>query len=112
MTNPSARAAREGKTIGLMVALYCHGKHGSDGLCQDCEELLSYSIKRLEACPLQADKPTCLRCQIHCYKPAMRDKVREVMVYSGPRMLFRHPLLALQHLSDERRGPQSRPARI
>ena len=96
----------------MMVTIYCHGKHGNNGLCPDCEELLAYSVKRLEACPFQADKPTCLKCQIHCYKPAMRDRVKEVMVYSGPRMLFRHPLLALQHLSDERKRPQSRPALV
>jgi hypothetical protein len=30
----------------------------------------------------------------------MREKVRGVMRYSGPRMTFRHPVLALFHFID------------
>ncbi|MGO8703467.1 MAG: nitrous oxide-stimulated promoter family protein [Candidatus Brocadiia bacterium] len=30
-------------------------------------------------------------------QPARRKQMREVMRYSGPRMLFRHPLSALRH---------------
>jgi hypothetical protein len=33
----------------------------------------------------------------------MRERVREVMRYSGPRMLTRHPVLAVAHLVDGRR---------
>ena len=33
----------------------------------------------------------------------MREEVREVMRHSGPRMLRRHPLLAVAHLLDGRR---------
>ncbi len=28
----------------------------------------------------------------------MRQKMRQVMRYAGPRMLFYHPLIALRHL--------------
>jgi hypothetical protein len=37
---------------------------------------------------------------MHCYKPAMREKIKDVMRYSGPRMSYRHPLLALFHFFD------------
>jgi hypothetical protein len=37
---------------------------------------------------------------IHCYKPAMREKIKNVMRYSGPRVTFRHPILALFHVID------------
>jgi len=30
----------------------------------------------------------------------MRERIRAVMRYAGPRMLWRHPLLALLHLAD------------
>ncbi|MCK5227056.1 MAG: nitrous oxide-stimulated promoter family protein, partial [Desulfobulbaceae bacterium] len=43
---------------------------------------------------------TCGNCPIHCYKPKMRKKVREVMRYAGPRMIWRHPFLALCHTID------------
>jgi len=40
---------------------------------------------------------------VHCYKPAMRENIRAVMRYSGPRMISHHPLMAIQHLIDKRR---------
>jgi hypothetical protein len=30
----------------------------------------------------------------------MREKIRAVMKYAGPRMMVRHPLLAVGHLVD------------
>ncbi|MFW2365981.1 MAG: nitrous oxide-stimulated promoter family protein, partial [Desulforhopalus sp.] len=51
----------------------------------------------------QQDKPTCGNCTIHCYKQDMRDKVRKVMRYSGPKMIRFHPLLAFFHLLDSRK---------
>lgn len=93
-----------------MIALYCRDRHepepsGSSGLCPDCSELLDYATTRLRDCRYGADKPTCAKCTTHCYRPLMRERVREVMRYSGPRMLRRHPLLALAHLADGRKTP-------
>lgn len=87
----------EFKTIKTMVWLYCSKRHG-EPLCLDCEELLEYARLRIEKCPFGAEKPTCENCTVHCYKPAMRERVKEVMRFSGPRMLTRHPVLALRHL--------------
>jgi hypothetical protein len=70
----------------------------------ECEELLDYALHRLEACPFRAHKSVCAACPIHCYRPAMREKIRAVMRYAGPRMLFRHPLLAMGHLIDRLRS--------
>ena len=94
-----------------MVALYCRDKHGTKGgpkggLCEDCSVLLAYARRRLERCPFATDKPTCAHCATHCYKPAMREQVREVMRYAGPRMVREHPLLAAAHLIDGRRKPR------
>lgn len=47
---------------------------------------------------IQKEKPICARCPIHCYKPVMRERIREMMRYAGPRMLRRHPILAIRHL--------------
>ena len=44
-----------------------------------------------------------MKCPTHCYKPEMRERVRAVMRYSGPRMLREHPVLAIAHLADGRR---------
>jgi hypothetical protein len=101
----SARVRRERKTIAAMIHLYCHKRHGRQyELCDQCGELHDYAMKRLDHCPFVADKPTCARCPVHCYKPEMREKVRGVMRFAGPRMTFRHPVLAVRHLADGRRG--------
>ena len=103
------RLARERRTVEAMIRLYCHGKHGkSEGLCEDCAELLAYAEARLAACPYGEVKPTCVRCPVHCYKPAMREQIRAVMRYAGPRMLWHHPLLAVLHLLDGLRRDRSR----
>jgi hypothetical protein len=30
----------------------------------------------------------------------MREKIKEVMRYAGPRLIYRHPILAIRHLLD------------
>ncbi len=41
----------------------------------------------------------------------MREKIRRVMRYAGPRMLLRHPVMALLHMVDGLRKEPSRPLR-
>ncbi|NQV31992.1 MAG: nitrous oxide-stimulated promoter family protein [Phycisphaeraceae bacterium] len=94
------RIQREQRTVAAMIRLYCRDHHGTGALCTDCDALLVYAMKRLEACPFGALKPTCSKCHIHCYKPRMREKVTTVMRYAGPRMIRHHPLMALRHLWD------------
>jgi hypothetical protein len=89
---------RETKTIRLMIELFCKKRHGEESTCTACRELADYAVKRIEKCPFGKDKPTCADCTIHCFKPGRRDLIRQVMRYAGPRMTFRHPLLALDHL--------------
>lgn len=109
MSPDPPRIAREKKTIAAMVGLYCRKKHGThDGLCEDCSELLDYATCRLDRCPFGPQKTTCAKCPIHCYKPQMRERVKTVMAFAGPRMLLRHPILAVRHLLDGRREGESR----
>jgi hypothetical protein len=104
MTKEHPRIRREKKTIESMIALYCRKQHGGNRrLCPECQELSEYAMQRLQKCPFQERKPTCAKCPVHCYKPAMREKIRCVMRYSGPRMIYTHPVLAIAHLVDGRR---------
>jgi len=103
------RMEREAQTVEAMIGLYCRGVHGNAAdLCAVCAELRDYARQCLQECPFQADKTTCARCPIHCYKPQMREQIRAVMRYAGPRMLLRHPILAVRHLAD---GLRKEPAR-
>ena len=96
------RLERERHTIRVMIGVYCRGNHGGKGeLCADCRALQDYAMQRIDLCPFHQDKPTCAKCPIHCYKPHLRQQVRLVMRYAGPRMLFVHPLLTIQHYMDE-----------
>ena len=108
------RLAREVATMAAMLRLYCHDHHGRaaavPGLCPDCAELQDYARKRLALCVYGPDKPTCVNCPIHCYGRRQREAMREVMRYAGPRMLWRHPVLAMAHLIDGRRPAPPRPA--
>ena len=95
------RFDRERQTLKAMVALYCRGQHKPrEALCADCAALQAYALARLERCTFGADKPKCAACPIHCYNSAMREAIRGVMRYAGPRMLVRHPVLALGHAMD------------
>ncbi len=67
-------------------------------LCPDCEELLRYAHARLDHCPFGERKSSCKKCTVHCYKPAMRERMRLVMRFSGPRMLLYAPWAAIRHL--------------
>jgi hypothetical protein len=97
----SPRIAREKKTIGAMVQIYCQAHHRTEGqLCPSCQELFDYALCRLDRCPFGAGKPACKACPIHCYQPAKRAAAKEVMRYAGPRMILRHPILAVLHQLD------------
>ena len=97
----NSRAARGHKTIVAMINLYCHDQHGTEEqLCSDCQGLLDYAHERLDKCPFGEDKPTCAKCTVHCYQSEMRERVSAVMRYTGPRMMRRHPILAMHHLLD------------
>jgi hypothetical protein len=89
----------EEKTVSLMVELYCRKNHGRDGiLCSTCKSLLEYALHKLATCPLQPNKPVCSNCKIHCYIPEQRDHIRKVMRFSGPRMMFRHPVIGMNYM--------------
>lgn len=113
------RLAREWKTVQAMIDIFCREQHAPPGglpphgspqcgLCPQCVELSTYARQRLEKCPFGDDKPACAKCPVHCYKPALREQMKVVMRYAGPRMLRRHPILAVRHLLDERRPAQLR----
>lgn len=84
-----------------MIGMYCRGRHsGSLGPCEDCDALLSYARLKIDRCVFHDHKPVCNECRVHCYSSGMRDRIRNVMRFSGPRMLLAHPVLGFLHLVD------------
>jgi len=101
---------RERDTVAKMITLYCREHHNTERgqLCDNCQTLLDYATQRIERCPFGAQKPTCARCTVHCYRVERRKEIQQVMRHSGPRMLFHHPFLAILHLLDGLRTPPGR----
>ena len=99
------RLQRERDTVKIMIEMYCKAHHGSEnGLCDECSGLMDYVDDRIVNCPFENDKPTCDTCTVHCYKTDKREKIREIMRFSGPRMTYRHPVMAVVHIIDRKRG--------
>ncbi|MHA2390727.1 MAG: nitrous oxide-stimulated promoter family protein [Promethearchaeota archaeon] len=99
MSISDGRLKKERKTILTMINMYCKNFHNLNYvMCQECSELFEYAEIRLNSCRFGEDKPTCEKCPIHCYKPEMREKVRTIMRYSGPRMIYKHPVMGFRHL--------------
>jgi len=95
---------REKRTVSLMIRLYCNKKHGTKKiLCPECASLQSYAVMRSNKCPFMETKTFCSNCRVHCYNAEMREKIREVMRFSGPRMLLRHPVMAVQHVIETKK---------
>jgi hypothetical protein len=91
--------AKEKKIVKLMIQIYSEG-HDKKPLNenQKMQELLDYAYFRLDKCPFKDNKKFCSKCKVHCYKPEMRQQIKNVMRYAGPRMLFKHPILLFKHM--------------
>lgn len=97
----AGRMQREAATVEVMIHHYCRIEHNRNSeLCEECSNLLSYSKQRLANCPFREGKTTCGKCQVHCYKPVMREKIRQVMRTIGPGMVLTNPIMALRHAID------------
>ena len=104
MSAVETKRQREKKTVALMIKLYCRKKHGTKNeLCPDCKALSEYAAMRSDKCPFMESKTFCSNCKVHCYKPDMREKIREVMRFSGPRMILYHPIMAVRHVIESKK---------
>lgn len=102
--NQADKREQEKETVSLMIKIYCNKKHHTKGeLCEACSELNTYARMRSDMCPFMETKTFCSNCKVHCYKPQMREKIREVMKFSGPRMIFHHPVTAIRHVIENRK---------
>ena len=97
---------RTGRTTDTNQAGRTGARHTTRGLCPECAALLDYALRRLDSCRFGDGKPSCRKCPVHCYRADMRERIRTVMRWAGPRMIFRHPMAATRHLLRELRSPE------
>ncbi|NLL91377.1 MAG: nitrous oxide-stimulated promoter family protein [Ruminococcaceae bacterium] len=106
MNKAGKKREREKRIVALMIGLYCRKKHGATGkneFCPDCIKLVEYALFRIDRCPFMETKTFCSECQSQCYKKDMREKIRNVMRFSGPRMILYHPATAVRHMIKDKR---------
>jgi hypothetical protein len=116
MPSIAALTRKEKKDLRILAwftAVYCCDKHREEreklsewipalpflqrfSYCPECRDFLCYAIDRRLKCPLP-DKPSCKHCHIHCYRRGHREKVREIMRYSGRALIKRGRLDLLWH---------------
>ncbi|MCD6580586.1 MAG: nitrous oxide-stimulated promoter family protein [Desulfuromusa sp.] len=101
------------KILALFTSVYCRDHHTAEikslsdlpeqlasleryACCAPCREFLLYAIERRLNCPLE-ERPVCKHCQVHCYRPDYREKVRDIMRYSGKTLIKRGRLDLLWH---------------
>ena len=102
--NIAAKREQEKRIVSLMIRTYCRGRHGTrQGLCPECQTLQEYALLRADRCPFIETKTFCSNCRVHCYRPDMREQIRQVMRFSGPRMLCCHPVMATRHVIETQR---------
>ncbi|MEQ4635440.1 nitrous oxide-stimulated promoter family protein [Providencia stuartii] len=105
------RIQREIKTIEKMIQLYEKAHPVPADSPEQYKKLYAYAINRLEKCRYGEQKPACKQCPIHCYQPKMREQMKIVMRWAGPKMLLHHPILAIRHLLDDRKPVPELPER-
>ena len=88
--------------VKMMINYYCKKHHSpKKTLCIDCTKLEEYAFLKLNKCFYGENKPVCSECKIHCYSASMRKKIKSIMRYSGPRMIYIHPVAALKHFKNK-----------
>ena len=55
-------------------------------------------FKRLDFSKFGNEKSFCSKCPIHCYKKDMKAKIKDVMKFSGPRLIIYSPMQFIKHI--------------
>lgn len=97
------KKSKDVKVLADFVGIFCRENHGDSPrenfpvrdaalrralgekelvLCADCRRLLQHGIAKRLQCPYDP-KPMCKKCPTHCYAPGYRERIRQVMRFSG-----------------------------
>ncbi|WP_106767530.1 nitrous oxide-stimulated promoter family protein [Paenibacillus faecalis] len=96
--NDGPKIRKEKEIVSKMIRIYCKKKHHQKVICEECQDLNDYAIKRLSLCKFGEKKTACANCPIHCYKQDYRQKIKDVMRFSGPWILLYHPIESIKHI--------------
>jgi hypothetical protein len=108
---------RDLKVVARFIEVYCHHQHGEANkgpvhlktfdvlticgkelsLCTECGKLLAHAFVKRSNCPFDP-KPMCKKCPDHCYATNYAKRMREVMKFSGRKLVLSGRLDYLFHL--------------
>ena len=95
------RTTRDRKILEAMGRIFCKAHHSGEkdpyGLCPSCRETVEATLVRTAVCPY-GHEGNCQDCDIHCQRGEAQERIREIMRYAAPRMVFRHPLMTAEYL--------------
>lgn len=93
------------RVLMKFVGIYCREHHNGEkasfsfklfdiqeiekkeiSLCPECNRLLTYGLTMRLKCP-HDPKPMCKKCVTQCYKGEYKEKIREIMKFSGIYMI-------------------------
>lgn len=111
----TSQQIKDMKVLASFVRVYCKAKHAQHdqvsvelpadlaasfskglSLCPECAGMIAYALEKRRNCPLDP-KPSCKHCRIHCYSKEYQAKIREIMGFSGRRLIMRGRLDYLWH---------------
>ncbi len=91
------------ETLNRFFQIYCSAKHCNQYekkyninyknvsfefnsfLCEECHNLLNYSIQRLKECP-HNPKPRCRNCENPCYEKNKYKQMAKIMRFAGMKL--------------------------
>ena len=98
-----SKKSKDIKVLGNFISIFCRENHRAEAkgifpikdarvrhtlddkdlvLCPDCQKLLNHGIAKLLLCPYDP-KPMCKNCETYCFASGYREKIRQVMRFSG-----------------------------
>ncbi|MFQ6032546.1 MAG: nitrous oxide-stimulated promoter family protein [Candidatus Zixiibacteriota bacterium] len=108
---------RDVNVLVRFIGIFCAKNHSSDvrsriqasgrvgeflkdisiKLCPDCTKLLFHGVGKRIVCPYDP-KPRCKKCPTYCFRDGYRERIKEVMRFSGVYLIKRGRLdLAMKY---------------
>ena len=65
--------------------------------------------KKTRLLSLRREETRLRKCKIHCYGKGYKERAKEIMAFSGPKLLLKHPILSMRHIMALFREPPEKP---
>ena len=107
----ASKTNKDLKTLEAMARIYCSKWHAASakdaaGVCEECRTAVEATFNRADACPYD-HAHNCQDCTTKCQRGENQERIKQIMRYAAPRMIYRHPLMTFEYLRKRRKGVQA-----